>query len=67
MALSVFGDDAGNTGSLLLDLDQRSYFYQTVAASNEEAAEIIADACAKFPMQMLELKGRKLMATTRGR
>lgn len=66
-ALSIFGDEAGNTGSLLLDPDQRFFVYATVAFSNDEAAALIAEARAKFPVQMPELKGKKLMTTPRGR
>jgi hypothetical protein len=66
-ALEVFCDEAGNTGSALLDPDQRYFVFASVVMSNDEAKALIEEARAKHPVQMPELKGKKLMATKRGR
>lgn len=65
--LEVFGDEAGNTGNALLDPDQSHFVFATVAMSNAEAEALIHEARKLFPVQMPELKAKKLMASTRGR
>lgn len=65
--LEIFGDEAGNTGNALLDPDQRHFVFATVAMSNAEAQALIEAARALHPVQMPELKAKKLMASKRGR
>lgn len=67
MTLRIACDEAGHTGPDLLSPEQRIFAYASVNISDEEAAELIAEARSRFPVQMPELKATKLLKTTRGR
>jgi Protein of unknown function (DUF3800) len=64
--LEIFCDEAGHTGSLLLDQAQLYFAFSSIAISDAEAMEIITSARSRFPVQMPELKASKLLRSTRG-
>lgn len=64
--IELFCDESGNTGPALLDQDQRYFAFSSVAISDTEAAEIIREARARFPVQMPELKAAKLLRSPQG-
>lgn len=65
--LKIACDESGHTGPDLLHKDQRYFAFGSVAASDEEAFEIISRARTENPVQMPELKAAKLMKSERGR
>jgi Protein of unknown function (DUF3800) len=65
--LEIARDEAGHTGSDLLEPNQRFFGFGSVAVGDAEAFEIIVKARSDHPVQMPELKAAKLMATARGR
>lgn len=67
MTLLIACDEAGHTGPDLLSPDQRIFAYASVNIGDKEAAELIAEARSRFPVQMPELKATKLLKTKRGR
>jgi hypothetical protein len=64
--LEIYCDEAGYTGSVLLDPAQLYFAYSSIAISDAEAKEIIASSRSRFPVQMPELKASKLLRSPRG-
>ena len=64
--LEIYCDEAGHTGSVLLDPEQLYFAFSSIAVSDAEATEIIASARSMFPVQMPELKASKLLRSARG-
>lgn len=65
--LEISCDEAGHTGSQLLNPDQRFFGFASVAVSDMEARLLIEEAREKYPVQMPELKAKKLMKSAYGR
>ncbi|WOH68636.1 DUF3800 domain-containing protein [Bradyrhizobium sp. BWA-3-5] len=65
--LEIACDEAGHTGSDLLQKEQRMFAFSSVAVTDAEAFDIIRKARTDFPVQMPELKASKLLASERGR
>ena len=57
--VTIYGDEAGYTGSDLTNLDQKYFCYSTVCITDEEAKRIVLDLRKQFRFQesMVELKG----------
>lgn len=66
MTLTIFCDESGHTGPNLLAADQRLFTFSASAVDDAEAYEILAEARAKFPVQMPELKANALLKTDKG-
>jgi hypothetical protein len=60
-------DEAGYTGNHLLDETQPYFAYASHDLSVEEAKGLLDEARALYPVQMPELKARKLLRSNRGR
>lgn len=67
LPLEVFCDEAGFTGPNLLDRNQPTFAYSSVAVPNIEAWEILQEARSLFPVQMPELKSSNLSKSKNGR
>lgn len=67
MTTHIFCDECGSTGNNLLDPSQPFFAYATVAISPDEAAEVVAKLVKDHRPQGDELKGRNLVASSRGR
>lgn len=65
--LQIYCDEAGHTGSDLLNSEQRIFSFASVAITDAEASEIIERARRAHPLQMPELKSVKLMKSSRGK
>jgi hypothetical protein len=64
--LEIACDEAGHTGPDLLAPKQRYFGFSSIAVGDTEAVEIINKARRDHPVQMLELKASKLLASQRG-
>jgi hypothetical protein len=64
--LEIACDEAGHTGPDLLAPDQRYFGFSSIAVGDAEAAEIIHKARRDHPVQMMELRASKLLASPRG-
>jgi hypothetical protein len=60
-------DEAGFTGNHMLDDAQPHFAYTSHDLMPDDAADILADARERFPVQMPELKARQLLKTDCGR
>lgn len=67
MPTTIYCDESGFTGELLLDRRQRFFSYASVAIESEEAADIVARIVRDYRVQGKELKGRRLLAYAAGR
>lgn len=63
----VFCDETGFTGPDLLNPDQQFFGYASVRIAPQRAEEILAEIRTRFPLQMPEWKGSKMLSTRRGR
>ena len=66
-SLEIACDEAGYTGPDLLQAEQRYFAFASIQISDAEASEIIQRVRARHPVQMPELKAKKLMTSDRGR
>ena len=55
-AIEIYCDEAGYTGTSLLDPEQLYFAFSSVALTNKEAEEIISNARSRHPVQLPELK-----------
>jgi hypothetical protein len=66
-AQKIYCDEAGFTGNRMLDAEQTLFTYSSVALDPKAADRIVASARAETRIQATELKGSRLMRSSRGR
>ena len=67
MPTHIFCDETGSTGNNLLDTAQPLFAYASIAIEPAEAKSLVEELIAQCRPQGTELKGRKLVRSSRGR